>query len=48
MEKSEKLKEDGYAGNNLRQRKHHYGDEIGTFYGFFLASNLKRPFTIEK
>ena len=48
LEYSEKLKEDGYVGNNLRQRTHHYGDEVGIFYGFFLASNLKFPFTVEK
>ena len=48
MGNSEKLKEDGYVGNNLRQRKNHYGDDVGTFFGFFLASNLKFPFTVEK
>ena len=47
MDHYEKLKKTGYIGNNLGQRKKEYGDG-GSFYGLFLALNLKLSYTIGK
>ena len=45
MDLYQKLKEAGYGGKNVRQRKIDSGDD-GTFYGLFLTPKMKLCYTI--
>ena len=47
MDHYEKIKETGYVGKNLGQRKNDYGDG-GIFYGLFIAPKMKLCYTIDK